>query len=135
MGLFDKITARTMPEPYEDAEEDYVEDEYGEFDDFEDDVEPAPLHSVAQPELARIVTSLVSNYNEIHDFATKYRSGLPVILNLVNARNEERQRIVDFALGLTFGLEGGFNKISDDVFLLTPHSVKIEEQAGNTYVR
>ena len=73
----------------------------------------------------------VASYKEIRDFAVEFREGLPVILNLSEAPDDERARIVDFALGLCFGLEGMFSRISEDVFLLTPRSVKLDSRGSD----
>ncbi|MDR6938998.1 cell division protein SepF [Arcanobacterium hippocoleae] len=116
--------------------EDEYEYEESEFDDYQesqevDEYEEAPvgqLHSVADAEISRIVTQWVASYADIRDFAEEFRSGTPVILNLSEADNADRARIVDFALGLCFGLEGAFSRVSEDVFLLTPNYVKLESQ-------
>ncbi|QRV02779.1 cell division protein SepF [Arcanobacterium phocisimile] len=129
MGIFDRIAAKATP--YED-EVDYEQyDQYPEEEYFEDEAPVAPLHSIpAVPEVARIVTVWVTDFKDVKDFATEYRHGLPVILNLSDATNEDRKRIVDFALGLVFGLEGAFSRISEDVFLLTPQAVKLDSMGA-----
>lgn len=125
MGIFDRIAAKATP--YEDDAEYETYDHYSDENYYEDETEVAPLHSIpSMPEVARIVTVWVSDFKDVKDFATEYRQGLPVILNLSDATNDDRKRIVDFALGLVFGLEGAFSRISEDVFLLTPHSVKLD---------
>ncbi|QTG76194.1 cell division protein SepF [Trueperella pecoris] len=134
MGIFDRITAKAMP--YEDDyyDEDVVD--YGEYDETGEEYpeSEAPVSSIRPvsqaPEVARIVTVWVANYKEVRDFAVEFRNGLPVVLNLSHADDAERTRIVDFAVGLCFGLEGDFNRISDDVFLLTPKSVKIDSHGS-----
>ncbi|WP_216387830.1 cell division protein SepF [Arcanobacterium phocae] len=126
MGIFERITAKATPYEEEgeyEAYDHYSDDSYYE----EDDSQLAPVHSIPSvPEVARIVTVWVTDFKGVKDFATEYRQGLPVILNLSDANNDDRKRIVDFALGLVFGLEGAFSRISEDVFLLTPHSVKLD---------
>ncbi|KTF04824.1 MULTISPECIES: cell division protein SepF [Trueperella] len=124
MGLFDKIAAKAMPE---DEYDDVDYDEYEDYPEDEDYESVSPIRPVSQaPEVARIVTVWVSSFRDAADFALEFRNGLPVVLNLSEAADDERKRIVDFAYGLTFGLEGSFNSISEDVFLLTPKSVKID---------
>lgn len=135
MGIFDRITAKATP--YED-DYDFIEGEdYDESEYYDEDAEVAPIRSLpSTPQIARIVTVWVSDYKEVKDFATEFRNGLPVVLNLSDAGNTERARIVDFAVGLCFGLEGVFSRISDDVFLLTPNSVKLDSRgvdAGHNF--
>ncbi|MFP7695992.1 cell division protein SepF [Trueperella sp. LYQ143] len=131
MGFLDKITAKAMP--LEDSYEDY--EDYAEYEDGEyyEDASVSTIHPVTQaPEVARIVTVWVSSYRDVKDFATEFRSGMPVILNLSEAADAERTRIVDFAVGLCFGLQGAFSRISDDVFLLSPHTVKIDAHGSES---
>ncbi|NLW14490.1 MAG: cell division protein SepF [Trueperella sp.] len=132
MGLFDRIVAKATP--YAEDYDEYAED-YEDYDSEEylEDPEVASLQPVASaPEVARIVTVWVASFNDTETFAREYRNGLPIVLNLSEAPDTQRNRIIDFALGLTFGLEGVFSHISDDVFLLTPKSVKIETHGSDT---
>ncbi|MDO5025584.1 MAG: cell division protein SepF [Trueperella sp.] len=131
MGFLDRLGAKAAT-----FDDEYEYDEYDEYDveDYEsDDPSVTEIHSVEQaPEIARIMTVWVSTYEEIKGFANEFRLGTPVILNLSRAGDTERVRIVDFALGLCFGLAGKFSKVSDDVFLLTPEKVKTENRGSDT---
>ena len=131
MGFIDRLTQRANA--YDEFEDEFDEQELAPYDEYEEESEGSvsPIHPVRSTEVARIVTVWVSSYKEIRDFAVEYRDGLPVILNLSKAADAERARIVDFALGLCFGLDGNFSRISDDVFLLTPHAVKLESHGEN----
>ncbi|MFC5369930.1 cell division protein SepF [Arcanobacterium bovis] len=131
MGFLDRINQKAAVGDDEFAYEegdfvDYADEEYYESED----AQVTPIRSVSNVDIARIVTVWVSSYKDIKDFAVEFRNGLPVILNLSEAADSERARIVDFALGLCFGLEGAFSRISDDVFLLTPHSVSIDSRGS-----
>ncbi|MDP9807021.1 cell division inhibitor SepF [Trueperella bonasi] len=137
MGFFDRLAAKATPyaDEYDDYEEEYGDDDAGDYDgeEYYDDAEVASLQPVTSaPEVARIVTVWVASFNETETFAREYRNGLPIVLNLSEAPDAQRNRIIDFALGLTYGLEGVFSHISDDVFLLTPKSVKIETHGSES---
>ena len=67
--------------------------------------------------------------------ADEFRKDLPVILNLSGADDSARQRIADFALGLCYGRGGHLNLISDDVLLMTPYSVRMEEHRSDRKTR
>lgn len=127
MGMFQRIVGKPEDDNYDefdDTYEDYADDEAYETSDV------APMHSLsAVPQLARIVTVHPTSFSEVRAFAVQYRSGLPVILNLADADDDTRKRIVDFALGLCFGLEGQLNKVSEDVLLMTPHTVTMDDQS------
>ncbi len=53
------------------------------------------------------------------------------ILNLQNADTELSKRLIDFASGLTYALDGSMQRVADKVFLLTPRNVEVsaEERA------
>ena len=56
---------------------------------------------------------------------------VPVILNLQGTDTDLSKRLIDFASGLTYALDGGMQRIADKVFMLTPRNVEIsaEERA------
>ena len=49
----------------------------------------------------------------------------------VASNRELAKRLIDFASGLTYALDGGMQKIADKTFLLTPRNVEVsaEERA------
>ncbi len=70
-------------------------------------------------------------FNDAQSIADQFKRGLPVIVNLQETGNDLAKRIIDFASGLTYGLDGGVSQIADRVFLLTPPEVEVsaEDQA------
>ena len=71
------------------------------------------------------------SFNDAQQVADKFRDGIPVILNLQGSDQELVRRLIDFASGLTYALDGGMQRIADKVFMLTPRNVEIsaEERA------
>ncbi|MDE3133447.1 MAG: cell division protein SepF, partial [Acidobacteriota bacterium] len=71
------------------------------------------------------------NFNDAQDVADKFKDAIPVILNLQGADADLSKRLIDFASGLTYALDGGMQRIADKVFLLTPQNVEVsaEERA------
>src|SRR6478672_6324362 len=61
----------------------------------------------------------------------QFKDSVPVIINLQGTDTELSKRLIDFASGLTYALEGGMQRIADKVFLLTPRNVEVsaEERA------
>lgn len=57
--------------------------------------------------------------------ADEFKQSIPVILNLQGLDRDLVRRLVDFSSGLCYGLDGTMEKIASQVFLLTPHSVKV----------
>jgi len=75
--------------------------------------------------LARITTLQPRSYRDARTVGERYRSGVPVIMNLTELDAAEAKRLVDFAAGLVFALHGGFDKVTNRVFLLTPADVEV----------
>ena len=70
-------------------------------------------------------------FNDVQDVADKFKDGIPVILNMQDSDNTLRTRLIDFASGLTYALDGGMQRIADKTLLLTPRNVEVsaEERA------
>lgn len=75
--------------------------------------------------LSRIVTLQPSSYTEARAIGERFRDGVPVIMNLTELDTAAAKRLVDFAAGLAFALRGGFDKVTNRVFLLTPADVEV----------
>ncbi|HLU59016.1 MAG TPA: cell division protein SepF [Pseudonocardia sp.] len=78
--------------------------------------------------LARITTLQPRSYRDARTIGERYRSGVPVIMNLTELDAAEAKRLVDFAAGLVFALHGGFDKVTNRVFLLTPADVEVSAE-------
>jgi cell division inhibitor SepF len=72
------------------------------------------------------------SFNDAQQVADKFRDGIPVVLNLQSTDSDLSKRLIDFTSGLTYGLDGGMQKIAEKVFMLTPRNVEIsaEERAS-----
>src|SRR6185436_13717286 len=89
------------------------------------------LEAVRGPATSQVHLVLPRSFNDAQQLADRYKSGDPVILNLQSADADLSKRLIDFASGLTYALEGGMQRIADKVFLLTPRNVEVsaEERA------
>jgi len=79
----------------------------------------------------RVHLVIPKSFNDAQQVADKFRDNIPVVLNLQSTETELSKRLIDFTSGLTYGLDGGMQKIADKVFMLTPRNVEIsaEERA------
>lgn len=66
-------------------------------------------------------------FAEAQSIADKFKAGIPVIMNLTMTDQDLAKRLLDFAAGLTYGLSGGLQKVSDKVFMLTPANVDVSD--------
>jgi len=92
---------------------------------------PRPIEAVPSPATSQVHLVLPRSFNDAQQIADKFKQGVPVIVNLQNADQELSKRLVDFASGLTYALNGSMQRVADRVFLLTPHNVEVsaEERA------
>jgi cell division inhibitor SepF len=60
-----------------------------------------------------------------------------VIINLSDMDDADAKRLVDFSAGLTFGLHGAIERVTNKVFLLSPEHVEVtgEERAAASQAR
>ena len=79
----------------------------------------------------RVHLVLPRSFNDAQQIADRFKEGVPVILNLQGSDQELAKRLIDFASGLTYALDGGMQRVADKVFLLTPRNVEVsaEERA------
>jgi cell division inhibitor SepF len=79
----------------------------------------------------RVHLVIPKSFNDAQQIADKFKDAIPVILNLQSSDTDLSKRLIDFASGLTYALDGGMQRIADKVFMLTPRNVEIsaEERA------
>jgi cell division inhibitor SepF len=146
-------------DPYVDDEDDYepeaqIEERYrerpnvrrlsgrrrrDEFDDIfaDDDVPSRPTTVLRSVRGAngrsdvRVHLVIPKSFNDAQQVADKFKDSIPVVLNLQGVDTDLSKRLIDFASGLTYALDGGMQRIADKVFMLTPRNVEIsaEERA------
>ena len=80
---------------------------------------------------AKVHLVVPRSFNDAQQIADRFKASVPVILNLQSADTELSKRLIDFASGLTYALDGSMQRVADKVFLLTPRDVELsaEERA------
>ena len=78
----------------------------------------------------RITTIHPRTYNEAKKIGESFREGTPVIMNLTALDDADAKRLVDFAAGLVFGLQGSIERVTNKVFLLSPADVEVTSVDG-----
>ncbi|MCL5736690.1 MAG: cell division protein SepF [Actinobacteria bacterium] len=86
------------------------------------------LAPVAEQAPTRVHLLMPKNFNDAQVIADKFKSDIPVILNLQTSETELAKRLIDFASGLTYALDGGMQRVADKVFLLTPKNVEVSAE-------
>jgi cell division inhibitor SepF len=108
------------------------------------DVEPAPVRrmrpqavregvvrTIAAPRPAAssaIHKSEPKRFNEAREVADRFKAGTAVIMNLQGTEDSTARRLVDFASGLVYGLDGKIELVANRVYLLTPADVEVSAE-------
>jgi cell division inhibitor SepF len=89
------------------------------------------VEALPSPAAVRVHLVLPRSFNDAQQIADRFKQGIPVILNLQGSDQDLSKRLIDFASGLTYALDGGMQRVADKVFLLTPRNVEVsaEERA------
>lgn len=111
------------------------------FDDIFSDGEPGgrsggaahlrPVGGSRSGSDVRVHLVLPKSFNDAQQIADRFKDNIPVVINLQTSDTDLSKRLIDFASGLTYALNGGMQRIADKVFMLTPANVSIsaEERA------
>ncbi len=104
-----------------------------EIDDIFSDDAPAPRARSLRPVGnggADVRVHLVNphSFNDAQEIADRFKRDVPVILNLQTTDAELAKRLIDFASGLTYALDGGMQKVAEKTFMLTPRNVEVSAE-------
>lgn len=117
-------------------------------EEYDDDVPQAPAAPVAAPPVSNrapvtplrrpvatrhtapagmneILTVHPRQYRDAQAIAESFREGVPVIMNLSQMTEPDARRLIDFASGLSQGLYGRIERVTNKVFLLSPEHVAV----------
>lgn len=146
MSILNKImdTMRLTDEEDDDyfMDDEYEEDDkparkrlFNKKDDYDDDFdEPEPKpHFLSRPsskvvpmrrgmEVSLVKPTSMEDSREICDYLL---AGKAVVLNMEGIHMEVAQRIIDFASGATYSMNGNLQKISNYIFIATPETVEL----------
>lgn len=67
-------------------------------------------------------------FNEAREIADRFKDGIPVIMNLQSTDDTIARRLVDFASGLVYGLDGKIEMVANRVYLLTPANMEVSAE-------
>lgn len=77
-----------------------------------------PLSAAAEPTTVR-----PRRFDQAQEVADRFKEGQPVIMNLESTERDVSRRLIDFASGLCYGLNGSMEKVATGVYLLKPRAV------------
>ena len=67
--------------------------------------------------------------------ADRFKEGTAVIMNLQSTEDSIARRLVDFASGLVYGLDGKIELVANRVYLLTPADVEVSAEERERHRR
>jgi cell division inhibitor SepF len=88
----------------------------------------AVIHPIPSAATGKVHLIEPSGFNDAEEIGEKFKADIPVIVNLQAMEPETAKRLIDFAAGLTFGLDGRIQRVADKVFLLTPRNVEVSAE-------
>ncbi|MFD1713245.1 cell division protein SepF [Amnibacterium flavum] len=80
-------------------------------------------------EMNEILTVHPRQYKDAQVIAESFRDGVPVIINLSQMSEADARRLIDFASGLSQGLYGKIERVTNKVFLLSPAHVAVSGES------
>jgi len=98
-------------------------------------VQPRPMNTPRQqgPSSADPYTVRPRRFDAAQEVADKFKEGQPVIMNLEASDREVSRRLIDFASGLCYGLNGTMEKVATGVYLLKPIPPRKKSYEGGDF--
>jgi len=91
---------------------------------------PAASRHAPAAGMNEILTVHPRQYRDAQVIAETFREGVPVIMNLSQMSEPDAKRLIDFASGLSQGLYGKIERVTNKVFLLSPEHVAVSGEQG-----
>jgi cell division inhibitor SepF len=89
---------------------------------------PGAVRPLAVPPSAKPYVVAPAAFADAQEVADQFKSGVPVIVNLQGVERDLMRRIIDFASGLCYGLNGQMERVANHVYLLTPSDVEVSAE-------
>lgn len=122
--------SRTRPndedDPYEGYESRAAEPRYAE--PREDSRQLASVHRLPTRPVGQVHIVRPTSYGDAQQIGDRLRRSLPVIVNLEEAEDDLYKRVVAFASGLVYGLDGNIQKLAKRIYLITPADMQVSTE-------
>lgn len=82
---------------------------------------PQPARQPAGSALAEPYSVRPRRFDSAQEVADKFKEGSPVIMNLEGCERDVARRLIDFASGICYALNGTMEKVATGVYLLKPY--------------
>lgn len=78
---------------------------------------------------SKMVITKPACFEDVEEIGNYLKQRKSVIVNLESVNKEEGRRVLDFLGGAAFGLDGTVQKVSNLIYLITPKTVEIQNDA------
>jgi len=106
----------------------------GRHDDSGVQVRPIQAQQPQQPALRSVPggsmephTVRPRRFDQAQEVADKFKDGQPVIMNIEGTERDVARRLIDFASGICYALDGSMEKVATGVYLLKPPQPRYDE--------
>jgi cell division inhibitor SepF len=86
---------------------------------------PAPSPRVTTAPPGEPATVRPRRFDQAQELADKFKEGQAVILNLEATERDVARRLIDFASGVCYSLDGSMEKVATGVYLLKPSPQRV----------
>ncbi|MGF7185041.1 cell division inhibitor SepF [Desulfitispora alkaliphila] len=108
----------------EREEIDWQQDDFIEEKNIET-IKKAPIVGLPTAKQNKIVVLSPISYEEAKGMSDHLKGKKQIIVNFEKTDQEDAQRIVDFLSGVTYAMNGGMQKVGQNIFLFTPSNTVI----------
>ncbi|MFN7172173.1 MAG: cell division protein SepF [Fimbriimonadaceae bacterium] len=116
-GFFSRLAARLRGREFEE----YEEDEESTTTSYRPRLAP-----MRDPRARVTIRRSVNSFDEAYAAASDFREGEIQIINLTGTDARLRQKIVDFLSGVNFSLDGSWEELGEDIYILAPSHTMVE---------
>lgn len=88
----------------------------------------ASVHRLPTRPVGQVHIVRPTSYGDAQQIGDRLRRKLPVIVNLEEAEDDLYKRVVAFASGLVYGLDGNIQKLSKRIYLVTPGDMQVSSE-------
>lgn len=88
----------------------------------------ASVHQLPTRQVGQVHIVRPTAYGDAQQIGDRLRRSLPVIVNLEGAEDDLYRRVVAFASGLVYGLDGNIQKLAKRIYLITPADMQVSSE-------
>lgn len=80
------------------------------------------IHATSQ---FKVIVMNARKFEDVMDIADHLKAKKPVVINMEGLDSGMARRMIDFLSGVVYAADGGIQKVSKDIMLVTPYTVEI----------